>query len=118
MGVDTAGATWLDIEEPSIQTQGCCRGRQVACQITFEAWKRTDEEDEESEAVIAEGLPPKPQSEEELQRGLARVAKPSKGVLTYEQTRTFASLANDEAGLTELQEILGSAGLMLLRHGE
>ena len=49
---------------------------------------------------------------------VARVAKPSKEMLTYKQTRTLIFMSKDEAELVELQEVLGLAGLRLLRQGE
>ena len=39
-------------------------------------------------------------------------------MLTYEQTRTLVSMAKEKAGLVELQELLESAGLVLLRQRE
>ena len=77
----------------------------LVIKLPVRAWKRKDKEGDKSEAGIDKGLMPTPQPKEELQRELAklymaRIPRPSEGVLTYEQTWSL----KDEGGLTELQK--------------
>lgn len=69
-------------------------------------------------------LPTTPQSEDELNRELAKLyaarvpAKPVEAPLSYSQTRALMSLARDEARREELRQVMSAAGLLVYTEEE